>query len=156
MKHAIPVALGLAGAITVAAVSGCDLGDVVRVQTPHGVQQATGLPGSMTLNEAETQYRLWYERTRVEGLEWRADIERSAEVADLLAQLTLRQLDAVGPAVAGVPVLGPALPLLAGLAGLVIRRPGDVSKDQLRKEKEASYNAGIEKGQSVAGYVGGD
>ena len=64
-------------------------------------------------------------------------------------QFSAGVLDSVGPALAGVPVLAPALPLLTGLGGLFLRRPGDVTKDDLRKQKEASYNAGLSVGKEL-------
>lgn len=133
------IALGLA------ACAGFDIGDVVRVQTPHAIQQQTGLSSSVSLNTAESEYRAWYESTQRAAAQWKQNIERGGEIAGLLRQITLGAVEQVGPTLAGVPVLGPLLPLLTGLGGLFLRRPGDASKDRLRKEKEASFNAGLNK-----------
>ena len=56
------------------------------------------------------------------------------------AARTRTALDDIGPSLAGVPIAGPALPALTGLAGLFI------GAGRLRKEKEASFNKGMEKG----------
>lgn len=149
MNRWIVVAVCLLISLALASCAGMNLGDLVRVKTPVEVQQDKGLPGSLSLNESEQQYRAWVDDVRRVGAHWRTSIEGADRVRDLLGQITLRALDDVGPSVAGVPVLGPSLPLLAGLAGLFIRRPGDADKDTLRKEKEASYNAGIEAGKSL-------
>lgn len=138
------VAALLLVSIALASCAGFDLGDLVRVKTPNAIQQATGLPATTTLNEAEAEYRAWYEDTQRSGAQWKAGIERASEVRGLLGQLTLQGLDAVGPTLGGVPVLGPALPALTGLAGLFL------GSGRLRKEKEASFNKGLDRGRVIA------
>lgn len=156
--RAIVIVLAIVMAGLIAGATGCDLGDVIQARTPRGVQAATGLPESLSLNEAEKEFRLWYERVRQEGLEWRESIAQGREAQALVSQFLMTQLDSVGPTLAGVPVLGPALPLVAGLAGLFVRRPGDRPRQEvesmqmefastLQREKEASYNKGVEKGR---------
>jgi hypothetical protein len=126
--------------LALAACAGFDLGDVVKVKTPNEIQQTRGLPRSVTLNEAEAEYRAWFDDVQRTGAQWKAGIERGGEIRGLLGQLTLTALDDVGPALAGIPIAGPALPALTGLAGLFI------GAGRLRKEKEASFNKGLEKG----------
>jgi hypothetical protein len=126
--------------LALAACAGFDLGDVVKVKTPNEIQQTRGLPSTTSLNEAETEYRAWFDDVQRTGAQWKAGIERGGEIRGLLGQLTLTALDDVGPALAGVPIAGPALPALTGLAGLFI------GAGRLRKEKEASFNKGLEKG----------
>lgn len=131
-------------ALALAACTGIDIGDVVHVRTPHEIQQTRGLPGRMTLNEAEAEYQAWFDDVQRAGAQWKAAIERGGEIRGLLGQLTLSALDEVGPTLAGVPVLGPSLPALTGLVGLF------VGAGRLRKEKEASYNRGLETGRTMA------
>ena len=113
-----------------------------KVKTPNAIQQTIGLASTVTLNEAEAEYRGWYENVQRTGAQWKASIERGNEVRGLLNQLTLSALNQIGPSLVGVPILGPALPALAGLAGLFL------GTGRLRKEKEASFNKGLEKGQN--------
>lgn len=129
----------------VAAMSGCDVGDLVSVKTPPKVQQTTGLPSKLTLNESQIEYQDWLLSVQSQGSQWKNSIEKGNEVKNVINQLTMAALDTVGPSINGIPMLGPAIPLIAGLVGLSLRRPGDVSKDDLRKEKENSFNAGIER-----------
>jgi len=126
------------------ACTGIDLGDIVRVKTPNSVQQTTGLPQALTLNEAESEYQAWFADTQRVGAHWKANIERSNEVRSLLSQLSLSALDDFGPTLAGVPVVGPALPALTGLAGLFL------GAGRLRKEKESSFNKGLKEGRVAA------
>jgi len=135
------VMLGLA----LAACAGFDLGDIVKVKTPNAIQQTTGLSSRVSLNDAEAEYRAWFEDVQRTGAQWKASIERAGEIRGLLGQLTLSALDEVGPALAGVPVVGPALPALTGIVGLFI------GSGRLRKEKEASFNKGLKEGKTLNG-----
>ena len=130
--------------LSLAACAGFDLGDVVRVKTPHAIQQQTGLPTTVTLNEAEVEYQAWYTDVQRSGARWKTNIERGNEVRALLSQISLSALDDVGPTLAGVPVLGPALPALTGLLGLFL------GAGKLRKEKEASFNEGMKRARTDA------
>lgn len=147
-RHILAIAGFLLVSLVLAACAGFDLGDVVRVRTPNTIQQTTGLPSALSLNEAEVEYQNWFNQVQTTGAQWKSNIQRAGEVRGLLGQLTLSALDTVGPTVAGVPVLGPALPALTGIVGLFI------GSGRLRKEKEASFNKGLEKGSDLAG--GGD
>jgi hypothetical protein len=131
-------------ALVLASCAGLDLGDLVKVKTPNAIQQTTGLRATLSLNEAEAEYQNWFNQTQAIGAQWKGNIERAGEVRGLLGQLTLSALDTVGPTVAGVPVLGPALPALTGIVGLFI------GSGRLRKEKEASFNKGLETGRDMA------
>lgn len=129
--------------LALAACAGFDLGDIVKVKTPNPIQQTTGLASRISLNEAEAEYRAWFENTQRTGAQWKASIERAGEIRGMLGQLTLSALDEVGPTLAGVPVVGPALPALTGIVGLFI------GSGRLRKEKEASFNKGLKEGKTL-------
>ncbi|MBX3382140.1 MAG: hypothetical protein KF864_01390 [Phycisphaeraceae bacterium] len=132
-------------ALVLTSCAGFDLGDLVKVKTPNNIQQTTGLPSTLSLNEAEVEYQNWFNQTQTTGAQWKGNIEKAGELRGLFSQLTLSALDTVGPTVAGLPVLGPALPALTGIVGLFI------GSGRLRKEKEASFNKGLEKGSGLAG-----
>lgn len=141
-------------ALVLASCAGLDLGDIVKVKTPNAIQQTTGLPSTLSLNEAEVEYQNWFNLTQTTGVggavEGQHRAPKAGEIRGLLGQLTLSALDTVGPTVAGLPVLGPALPALTGIVGLFI------GSGRLRKEKEASFNKGLEKGSTIAGTGGGN
>lgn len=126
-----------------AGCAGLDLGDIVHVKTPHTIQQQTGLPAKITLNEAEAEYRIWFRTIRDTGTQWQANIEKGNEIRGLLGQLTLNALDDLGPIIAGVPVLGASLPVLTGLIGIFLGTSGKA------KGKQDSYNAGIKKAKEI-------
>ena len=140
-RHYVYIAALALLALTLAACVGFDLGDLVKVKTPNTIQQTTGLPATLSLNEAETEYHNWYTQTQTNGAQWKGNIEKAGEIRGLLGQLTLSGLDTVGPTLAGIPVLGPSLPAVTGLVGLF------VGSGRLRKEKEASFNKGLQRGR---------
>ena len=139
--------------IVVAACAGFDFGDAVRVRTPARIQQTAGLPASLSLNESQDEYEAWYAEVQRTGTRWMANIEKANQVKTMLSQLTLQTLDTVGPTVAGIPALGPALPIIAGIIGLSFKRPGDVKKDVLHREKQDSFNAGLKAAQQNVVYA---
>ena len=138
-RHYVFIVVLLLLGAGIGACAGFDLGDIIKVKTPNTIQQTTGLPSSTTLNEAQAEYEKWYQSVQTDGARWKANIERSADLRGMLSQLTLGAVDQAGPTLAGIPILGPSLPIVSGLVGLFLGR-GNV-----RKEKEASYNAGIDK-----------
>lgn len=97
-------------ALVLASCAGLDLGDIVKVKTPNTIQQTTGLPSTLSLNEAEVEYQNWFNLTQTTGAQWKGNIEKAGEIRGLLGQLTLSALDTVGPTVAGLPVLGRRCP----------------------------------------------
>lgn len=127
-----------------AACAGFDAGDLVQVKTPPAIQRTEGLPSRMTLNESEFEYRAWLEDTQRNGAKWKENIEKGNAIRVLVNQLTLQALDEVGPTLAGIPVIGPLLPAITGILGL------GLGAGYVRKEKEKSYNAGIEKGKTIS------
>jgi len=147
-RHYVYIVGLLLLALVLASCAGFDLGDIVKVKTPNNIQQTTGLPSTLSLNEAEVEYQNWFNGTQTTGAQWKNSIEKAGELRGLFSQLTLSALDTVGPTVAGLPVLGPALPALTGIVGLFL------GSGRLRKEKEASFNKGLEKGRDFTGGNG--
>jgi hypothetical protein len=133
------------------ALAGCNVGDIVKSRIPVAVQKSEGLPSQLSHNESQVEYEKWLHDVESDSQQWRANLERSEQIAGLLGNLTLSALDSVGPVIAGIPVGGALLPVLTGLAALFVKRPGDVSTAKLSQEKQDSYNAGIKRAASLAG-----
>lgn len=146
-RHYVYIAVLALLALVLASCAGFDLGDIVKVKTPNTIQQTTGLPSTMSLNEAEVEYQNWFGQTQTTGAQWKSNIEKAGEIRGLLGQLTLSALDSVGPTVAGLPVLGPAL---TGIVGLFI------GSGRLRKEKEASFNKGMQRVREITAVPPGN
>jgi hypothetical protein len=78
----------------------------------------------------------------------RRSIDKGAEVAGFLRSLSETGLQIGQDAASTLPGGALISAALAGLGGLFLRRPGDANRERL--EKEASYRAGLEKGQKLA------
>ena len=128
--------------------AGCDMGDMIHVKTPNTIQQQTGLASTITLNEAESEYQFWYQHMQTAGSQWKSNIEHANEIRNMVNQLSLSALDEIGPTVAGVPMLGPLLPAASGLLGLFL------GSGKLRKEKEDSFNKGLDEGRKTTTLPG--
>lgn len=142
-KNVIFIAVVAIISFSLAACAGFDLGDVIKVKTPTPIQQSHGYPSTMSLNEAEFEYQTWYESVQRAGLAWQENIEKGAEIKGLLGQLAMNGLNEAGPTLAGIPVLGPSLPVVTALGGLFL------GMGRLRKEKEASFRAGLKESKTL-------
>ena len=149
-KQTIFLGIALAVSLSLAACAGFDWGDVVQTNVPSNVQGTHSLPAKMSLNESQVRYREWFGETQSTGLRWKNEIERANHVKTMLDGLTLHALAEVGPTIAGFPVLSGLLPFLTALVGIGIRRPGDVTKDELAKQKEAAYNKALKEGAKLS------
>jgi hypothetical protein len=141
MKHAriwLFVGILLIAGLAVFSAQGCAFRDFIKAKTPTGIQQTHGLAASLPLTQAERAYEAWLTDVQREGAYWRENIGRATETADLLSSMAMQQLGNLAP------FLGPLAPAVFGLAGLMIRRPGDVSQ----RDKEKAYNKGMEVGRN--------
>lgn len=73
-------------ALVLASCAGLDLGDIVKVKTPNTIQQTTGLPSTLSLNEAEVEYQNWFNLTQTTGAQWKGNIGKAGEIRGLLAR----------------------------------------------------------------------
>jgi hypothetical protein len=122
------------------ALQGCSVDRLIRVKTPIAVQETYRLPETLPLDDAQDEYRRSLREAEAMFPAWQENIEEAQAWKAYLSGLTLQGVDAfVG--YTGLGYLG--LPL-AGLAGLLF------GQGRLRKNKEKSYNAGIELGKRMA------
>ena len=142
MKQHLPVlAIAIAMALLVAAIQGCQLADIIKVKTPVQVQQSDGLPAKLPLSQARGEYQAWRADVKRSDSEWRESLEGGENFVGLLEGVGMTALQEFSP------LAGPAaLPALL-LGGYFF---GNSNK---RKNKEASYNAGLERGKSLAREV---
>ncbi len=151
MKYA-PYIVGLALMLmSLSAVAGCQLDRYVKAQTPTNIQKTDGLPAKIPLAEVHDEYALWLARMQSDAAQWRGNIEDAEYIHGLFGNLTLAALDEAGPVIAGLPVGGALLPVLAGAVALFLKRPGDKSASETAAEKEASFNAGLKKAAALLG-----
>jgi hypothetical protein len=139
------IVVGLAIALTATAITGCNLGDVLRVKTPPSAQKSEKLPATLTLNQSQVEFDRYLLNVQLTSEQWLESIENSMALQSLLSDIAMTELSPDRLALMGIPMGGPAALLLTFGLGTFLKRPGDVGQKELRKEKEASFNAGLNK-----------
>jgi len=133
------------------ALAACQIEDLVKVDVPPDVAAAIDRPDSIPVSASTAAWDDWVAYVERQSRRFAESIDRGEEIAGVLRGLTETGIAIGQDAAATVPggaFLSTALGLLGGL---FIRRPGDADRE--RREKEASYNAGIERGRDIATSV---
>jgi hypothetical protein len=126
------------------ALAACQVEDWVKVKVPTGVQQAIETEPSIPVSQTEAEWNRWVAYVERESDRFANAIEQGKQTSEVIRTLTAVGIQIGQDAASTLP--GGAL-LSSGLAllgGLFLRRPGDATREA--KEKEASYNAGLERG----------
>jgi hypothetical protein len=165
----IVTAAAFVGMVT---AGGCSVEDMIQVQVPKGVQQDMTVPGTLTLREAEPLMKDWVAKVermaseqQNELIDWAASKERDSQqfaenigrgwaIHDVLASTMQLGLTTAEVSAGTIPGGAIGLSALAGLAGLMFRRPGDEAR--ISREKEDSFNAGRETAISEVRKLNGD
>ena len=144
-KWGVSTCCAIAGLLLVT-VSGCTLQDFVRVAVPKPVAQVTGVEGEVYLSSVGLVWDEWeaYVTRNTNAFE-AADIKARERLAALesLTDIGLGAIESSIPG--GAPLGGVALSALSLMTGLFLKRPG--TDRAIAKEKEDSYNAGLEVGR---------
>lgn len=130
------------------ALSACSLEDLVRVRVPEDVAEAIDSPTSIPVSQSGDAWDDWQAWVERESERFAREIDRGQEIAGVIRSLTETGLRLGQDAASTLPGGAIISAGLAGLGGLFLRRPGDAKRERL--EKEASYNAGLEKGREIA------
>lgn len=134
--------------LAIAALGACQVEDFVKVDVPDEVATAIDRPDRIPVSATDAAWEDWVAWVDRQSSRFAESIDRGNEVAGVLRGLTETGIAIGQDAAATVPggaFIGTALGLLGGL---FIRRPGDATREA--KEKEASYNAGLERGRTLA------
>lgn len=136
------------------AAAGCQVSDLISVDVPKDVKEAVGAEGNVTLTQIPDIWDDWqdYVKRNTERLE--ASTERSYELLGFINSATDIAIGAAEGAASSFPGGALLVGLLSGAAGLYMKKPG--TDRAIAKEKEASYNAGLEKAKALAAAVGVD
>ncbi len=128
-------------------ISGCSLADLIRVRVPRGVQSSLHIEPTVRLSEAGVTWERWQSFVELESRSFNENIDRSAEVAGLIGSLMNMGLEVGSGPLTSLPGGAFFLASLTGLGGLFLRTPG--TSKRVAKEKEASYNKGLERGRRL-------
>ena len=149
MKEKLPyimAAVTIALFAVLASLQGCDIRSQLVVKAPKDVLEVVDLE-TMTLADADAAYEDWanWVDTRTRQFQRAvADAEDRYARIEALIDLGLSAAEQGGASLPGGAFLVGGLSLLTGL---VLKRPGEDKR--VSKEKEESYNAGIEAGKKA-------
>lgn len=132
--------------------SGCQVSDLISVDVPKDVKEAVGVDGNVSLTDLPDVWDDWqqYVQRNTDRLE--SETERSYELLGFINSATDLAITAAGNAAPAFPGGAILVGLLTGAAGLYMKKPGTDSV--IAKEKEASYNAGMDKARALADASG--
>jgi hypothetical protein len=130
-----------------AAMQGCDLRSKIVVKAPSDVLAAVDVDEPMTLAEAEAAWEDWAQWVDTRTRQFQRAIndaeDRYARIEALLDLGLAAANEGAGQIPGGAFLVGG----LSLLTGLVLKRPGEDKR--VGKEKEDSYNAGLEEGKRL-------
>jgi hypothetical protein len=129
-------------------VQGCDLQKMISVDVPGGVQDAIDAPEDISLSESGYLWDQWQNWVDANSKALARNIEDGNERVALIENVTAMGIGALGEVSGNFP--GGAI-LFSGLSlmtGWFLKRPKE--DKVVAKEKEDSYNAGLEKGKELA------
>ena len=129
-------------------VQGCDLQQMIKFDIPGGVQSAANLPEEESIANADYVWEQWEGWVNSNSEKLARNIEDSKSRIAMIENLTSMGVGALGEVSGTFPGGAVAFSGLSLLAGWFLKRPGE--NKAVAKEKESSYNAGIEKGKAIA------
>ena len=127
-------------------LTGCDLRSAITVDTPPGVQKALGIEDA-TLATAPQVVADWNAYIESNSQQLGSSISAAESRYVALRSVADIGLQAAASGSATLPGGALILSVLTGLGGLFLNKPG--TADAVRKEKEDSYNAGLEQGKEL-------
>ncbi len=142
------LALGIAGAIALLALTGCQVGDLVQASVPQAVRQVVPSEPRVSFNEAKVVFADWRASVERTAEQFQTELDRKAELVSLLSSLGNDALLAGVPVLEALPGGGLLTTALVGFGAWFLRAPGTAQR--IAKEKEASFNKGLEEGGVLA------
>ena len=127
---------------------GCTASDLIQVRVPLGVQRSINAPKIVTLTDAPHEWDRWQLFVETETEKFADQIATSKQLLGFVESFANTGLGVAEQALGGIPFGGAAVGGLGLLAGIFFDKPG--AKNKEAKEKEASYNAGIQQGKTIA------
>lgn len=147
-KAAWFIVASIAAVLLTSTLAACQLQDLIRVDVPAGVQGAIQTEPKIPLSETDAAWDEWVAWVDRESGRFADSISKGNETASVIRSLTETGLSLGRDAAATLPGGALISSTLALLGGLFLKTPGTDKK--IAKEKEASYNAGIDKGRAAA------
>jgi hypothetical protein len=134
------------------AAAGCQVSDLITVDVPTDVKEAVGVDGRVSLTQIPDVWDDWQDYVEKNTKRLESSTERSYELLGFINSATDVAIGAAEGAASSFPGGALLVGLLSGAAGLYMKKPG--TDRAIAKEKEASYNAGMEKARALAQMTG--
>lgn len=147
-RAAVLIAASVGVILLGATLQACQVEDLVKVDVPPDVAAAIDSEDRIAYSASLDAWDDWEAYVERESAKFARSIDKGAEIAGVLRSLSETGLQLGQDAASTLPGGALISAALAGLGGLFLRRPGDANRERL--EKEASYRAGLEKGQQLS------
>ncbi len=132
-------------------VQGCDLQKMIDVDVPRDVQKSIGSEETISLADSTYEWNRWQDWVSTNSEAFARNIDAGNERVALIESITALGIGALGEVSTTFPGGAVVFSGLSLLAGWFLKKPG--TDKVVAKEKEDSYNAGIEKGKTIAATV---
>ena len=129
------------------------MSDLIKVKVPEDVKSAIDIEGDVTLTQIPDVWDDWQGFVKKNTMRLEAETEQAFELLGFINSATDLAITAAGNAAPAFPGGAILIGLLGGAAGLFLKKPG--TDRAIAKEKEASYNAGMEKARELAAMIPG-
>lgn len=132
------LAIGCAGGIE----------DLIKVNKPRDVAAAVDSPVTTTLPQARSDWQKWSAYVEANSEQFASALAGGEAKAEFLRNIIDMGQQAAAPFLGTLPGGAFLMSVFAGLGGLLTTKPGTAKV--ISKEKQASYNAGLEEGKRIA------
>ena len=150
-RAAITISVLVGFLLLTAVLQACQLQDLVKVDVPPAVVDAIQTEKRVSVADSMDVWHEWIAWVDRQSDRLEASIGEGQERAAIIESLTDMGIQLGSDAANTLP--GGAL-ISSGIAlmgGLFLKRPGDKKREEV--EKQASYQAGLDKGQRIADSV---
>lgn len=128
-----PVWLGVAAAVVVGAmtaIAGCQVDDLIKFQTPAGVQRSIDVEEWVPVSKAETVFDEWQKFVELNTTRMQGAVEDGRERVALVASITDMGVQAASGPLSTVPGGAILVGALSMAAGIFVKRPGDKKREE--------------------------
>lgn len=127
-----PVWLGVAAAVIVGAmtaIAGCQVDDLIKFQTPAGVQRSIDVEEWVPVSKAATTFDEWQKFVELNTTRMQSSVEDGRERVALVASITDMGVQAASGPLSTVPGGAILVGALSMAAGIFVKRPGDKKRE---------------------------
>jgi len=134
-------------ALTLGSMQGCSVDSLIKHDVPPGMQDANGGQPKVSLRDSPYVRDAFVDDVERDLLRYDIAAEEAAVLRDIIASTVNLGLESIDDSAfpGGLALLG----LLGTAAGVFAPQPG--ASARLRREKEASYNAGMDRAREIGG-----